>query len=165
MDPVIRSSDGPVATTDDGRLDDGQRLDAALTQVLAEIARTDTKASTLLAAFALPLAVLVAAVPGHSLPRAAAALTGLGAVGLVGAMLIVLLVVRPRITGTPRGSYLYWATCTPDEVLADLRKENRAEHIARLSRIAHAKYRALRTAIDVTAGALVALVAALLVVL
>ncbi|MFJ6792008.1 hypothetical protein ACIQRD_31000 [Streptomyces angustmyceticus] len=43
------------------------RLDAATTTVLAEISRTDAKSGVLLTAFSLPLAALVAAVPGHPL--------------------------------------------------------------------------------------------------
>jgi hypothetical protein len=44
------------------------RLDAATSTVLTEIARTDAKATTLLSAFSLPLAALLAAVPGRNLP-------------------------------------------------------------------------------------------------
>ncbi|MGA4803574.1 Pycsar system effector family protein [Streptomyces lavendulocolor] len=57
---------------------------------------------------------------GRALPAPAAVFIGAGAVALVAAMLLVLVVVRPRVDGTPRGSYLHWAQCTPDEVLADL---------------------------------------------
>ncbi|WP_415961980.1 Pycsar system effector family protein [Streptomyces sp. 021-4] len=137
------------------------KLKQARTDVVAEISRTDSKASALLAAFGIPLAVLVAAVPGQDLPLPAAILVGLGAVGLVAAMLVVLLVVRPRLGGNTRGSYLHWATCTPQQVRADLATDLTAQRIIALSQIAVAKYRALRTAIDITAGALVLLVLAL----
>ncbi|MFD4178154.1 Pycsar system effector family protein [Streptomyces anulatus] len=137
------------------------KLQQARTDVVAEISRTDSKASALLAAFGIPLAVLVAAVPGRDLPIPAAILVGLGAVGLVAAMLVVLLVVRPRLGGNTRGSYLHWATCTPEQVRTDLATDLTAERIIRLSQIATAKYRALKTAIDITAGALVLLVLAL----
>ncbi|MFC6364347.1 hypothetical protein, partial [Nonomuraea thailandensis] len=62
---------------------DDARLLQAGTDVVGEIARTDSKASALLAAFGIPLAVLVAAVPGHELPVPAAILVGVRAVGLV----------------------------------------------------------------------------------
>ena len=137
------------------------RLLQARTDVVAEISRTDSKASALLAAFGIPLAVLVAAVPGQDLPVPAAILVGLGAVGLVAAMLVVLLVVRPRLGGNTRGSYLHWATCTPEEVRADLAVDLTADRVVKLSQIAAAKYRALKVAIDITAGALVLLVLAL----
>ncbi|WP_455355975.1 hypothetical protein [Streptomyces sp. SYSU K217416] len=44
------------------------RLDAANATVLAEILRTDAKSGVLLTSFSLPLAALVAAVPGQALP-------------------------------------------------------------------------------------------------
>lgn len=50
------------------------RLSAAEATVLAEISRTDTKAGHLLVAFSLPLAVLVAAIPGKPLPGVSAML-------------------------------------------------------------------------------------------
>ncbi len=59
------------------------------------------------------------------------------------------------------GSYLHWAACTPEEVHADITVERTAERIVALSRIAAAKYRALKLAIDITAGALLALLLAL----
>lgn len=142
------------------------RLDAATATVLAEITRTDTKSGVLLSTFALPFTALVAVIPGKSLSTTSSVLTGSGVVGLVAAMLVVLLVVRPRIDGTPRGSYLYWSSCTADELLADLQAPaDRAEHIVRLSQIARRKYRGLRLAVDLTAAALVALAAALLTAL
>lgn len=141
------------------------RLQQARTDTLAEISRTDSKAAALLTAFGIPLAVLVAAVPGHDLPTGAAILVGLGALGLVAAMLVVLLVVRPRLGGTVQGSYLHWAHCTPEEVRADIAVDRTAERVVKLSQIAAAKYRALKLAIDITAGALAVLLMALAVAL
>jgi len=142
------------------------RLDAATTTVLAEISRTDAKSGVLLTSFSLPLAALVAAVPGKTLPGLSAVLVGVGTVGLVTAMLVVLLAVRPRLGGAARGSFLYWSLCTADEVLADLQAPtDRAAHVVHLSRIAKRKYKGLRLAGDITAAALVALAAALLTAL
>ncbi|MBL3808457.1 Pycsar system effector family protein [Streptomyces sp. BRB081] len=142
------------------------RLDAATTTVLAEISRTDAKSGVLLTSFSLPLAALVAAVPGKTLPGLSAVLVGVGTVGLVTAMLVVLLAVRPRLGGAARGSFLYWSLCTADEVLADLQEPtDRAAHVVHLSRIAKRKYKGLRLAGDITAAALVALAAALLTAL
>jgi hypothetical protein len=139
------------------------RLADAIGRVRDEIGRTDTKAGVLLTALGLPLAALVATVPGHQVSPTAAALLGIGALGLLTAMLVVLLVVRPRITGAPRGTYLHWAHCeTTEQLLEDLRDDTGAEDLIRLSRLARAKYRALRAAIDITVVALAALAAALL---
>ncbi|MFJ4343200.1 Pycsar system effector family protein [Streptomyces sp. NPDC088915] len=141
------------------------RLQQARTETVGEITRTDSKAAALLAAFGLPLAVLVAALPGRDLSAGTAVLIGLGALGLVTAMLVVLLAVRPRLTRGARGSYLHWAACTPEQVRADLSVDRNAEQVVRLSQIAQAKYRALKVAIDITAGALVVLLLALAVAL
>lgn len=142
------------------------RLDAANATVLAEISRTDAKSAVLLTSFSLPLAALVAAVPGRALPAAAAVLIGAGTVGLVTAMLVVLLVARPRLTGAARGSFLYWSLCTPEDLVEDLQHPaDRATHVIHLSQIARRKYRGLRIAGDITGASLVALAAALLAAL
>jgi len=142
------------------------RLDAATRTVLAEISRTDAKAGVLLTAFSLPLAALVAAVPGQALPVLAAVLVGTGVIGLAASMLVVLFVVRPRIGGAARGSYLYWSLCTEDELVDDLQApKEQAAHVIRLSQIARRKYTGLRIAGDITAGALLALTAGLLTAL
>ncbi|MFI9186809.1 Pycsar system effector family protein [Streptomyces goshikiensis] len=142
------------------------RLEAATTTVLAEISRADAKSGVLLTAFSLPLAALVASVPNRSLPGLASVLVAGGAVGLVLAMLVVLVVVRPRLDGAVRGSYLYWSNATADEVVQDLTEPtNQVDHVRQLSVIAKRKYRGLQLAIDITRGSLVflglALVAAL----
>ncbi|MFD5415233.1 Pycsar system effector family protein [Streptomyces nojiriensis] len=139
------------------------RLDAASATVLAEISRTDAKAAALLTAFSLPLAALVAAVPGKALSGLSAVLVGTGTVGLVAAMLVVLIAVRPRLAGHARGSFLYWSRCTTEQLLADLdAPTDRAAHVVHLARIARRKYRGLRLAGDITSGSLVTLAAALL---
>jgi hypothetical protein len=138
------------------------RLATAISRVRDEIARTDTKGGVLLTALGLPLAAIVATVPGHHVSPTAAALLGIGALGLLTAMLVVLLVVRPRITGAPRGTYLYWAYCTTEQVLEDLHDDTGVEDLIRLSRLARTKFRALKAAIDITVAALIALAAALL---
>ncbi|OKI33828.1 hypothetical protein A6A28_07975 [Streptomyces sp. CB03578] len=142
------------------------RLDDAAATVLAEISRTDAKSSVLLTAFSLPLAALVAAVPGKPLPGLSAVLVGTGTVGLVAAMLVVLFALRPRLAGHARGSFLYWSLCSTEQLLADLdAPADRAAHVVQLSRIARRKYAGLRLAGDITAFALVALAAALLTAL
>ncbi|MEO3978090.1 Pycsar system effector family protein [Streptomyces sp. CAU 1734] len=141
------------------------RLTEAIRTVIGEISRTDGKAAVLLAAFSLPLAVLLAAVPGRSLPAHATVLVGLGTTGLVAAMLTVLFVVRPSISGIRRGTFLYWARCTPEEAVADIAEadsHSHAEDLVRVSRIARKKFLGLRWAGDLTAGSLTALAFGLL---
>ncbi|MFI8365237.1 Pycsar system effector family protein [Streptomyces sp. NPDC085612] len=143
-----------------------QRLEAAVATVLAEISRTDAKSGVLLTALSLPLAVLVASVPNQPLPGLASILVASGAVGLVLAMLVVLVVVRPHLGGAARGSYLHWSIATDDEVVQDLTEPtNQVDHVRWLSRIAKRKYRGLQLAIDITGGSLVSLGLALVAAL
>ncbi|PJE97144.1 hypothetical protein CUT44_14280 [Streptomyces carminius] len=150
--------------TDPDSLD--ARLDAATNTVLAEISRTDAKSGVLLTSFSLPLAALVAVVPGRDLPPAVATLVGAGTVGLIAAMLVVLFVVHPRLAGAARGSFLYWSLCTPGELVKDLQTPgDRVAHVIHLSRIARRKYAGLRIAGIITAVSLIVLGAALLAAL
>ncbi|MBX7471255.1 hypothetical protein K1Y80_34925 [Streptomyces sp. MAG02] len=148
-------------TTPDSALD--TRLDAANATVLAEISRTDAKSGVLLTSFSLPLAALVAVVPGHDLPLVVGVLVGAGAIGLIAAMLVVLVVVHPRLSGAARGSFLYWSLCTPQDLVKDLQApDDRLTHVIHLSQIARRKYEGLRLAGIITGASLVALGAALL---
>ncbi|MGW3253541.1 Pycsar system effector family protein [Streptomyces fungicidicus] len=151
-------------TTPDSTLD--ARLDAANATVLAEISRTDAKSGVLLTSFSLPLAALVAVVPGHDLPPVVGLLVGAGAVGLIAAMLVVLVVVHPRLSGAARGSFLYWSLCSPDDLVKDLQTPgDRVAHVIHLSQIARRKYAGLRLAGIITGVSLLALGAALLAAL
>ena len=143
--------------------DNDSRVQVATATVLTEIARTDAKAGTLLSTVSLPLAALVAVLPGRDLPGPVATLVALCAAGLITAMLTVLAVVRPRIAAQARGNFLHWATCTPDELTADLAsRPDGAAHLVDLSKITVRKYRGLQVAGDITTVALTLLALALL---
>ncbi|MGW9440640.1 Pycsar system effector family protein [Streptomyces sp. NPDC055607] len=145
------------------------RLTAARTTVLTEVARADTKSGILLTAFSLPLtafAALVVVLPGRDLPLLADILVGVGAIGLISAMLLVLFVIQPRLSGAARGNFLHWSQCEPEELVEDLLTPT--DHVAdliHLSRIARRKFMGLRLAGIVTGTSLVALGAALLAAL
>ncbi|WP_199800788.1 Pycsar system effector family protein [Streptomyces marianii] len=140
-----------------------EKLKEARTDVITEFGRTDVKAAALVSAFGIPFAVLVVALPGRELNPVAAVLVGLGAVGLVAAILVVLLALRPPRVGRPRGSFFYWATCTtPEEVIADVVVDRRAERLITLSGAVERKFAALRLAIEIFGGSVVLLVLALI---
>ncbi|MEW2153182.1 Pycsar system effector family protein [Streptomyces albidoflavus] len=144
------------------------RLAAAVAEVRGEISRCDTKAGLLLSTYSLPLAALLAAVPGATLPPAAAVFIGVGSVGLVAAMLVVLAVVRPRIRSAARGAYLTWAAADVDQVLADMQAPqatDQAAHLIHLASIAKRKFAALQVAIDLTRVSLLVLAAAVVAAL
>lgn len=141
----------------------------ARTDATTEIGRTDTKAGAMLTALGIPLAVLVAVLPGKDLSPAASVLVALSGIGLVASMVMTLSVIRPNLgTGDcgGRGSYLRWAECTTAAELAeDLTQDHRAERVITLARIAKAKHRRLRLAVDAMVITMVAFVAALISVI
>jgi hypothetical protein len=139
-------------------------LAAAHAEVKAEIARTDSKVSLLLAFNGAALAGVWTAGRGVPLTVPAAAVGGFGVALLLGAVGMLLRSVRPNLAGARRGcGFPYWATLSAAEVRSELSQERYAEDIAGLARIAVAKFRALKHAVDLTftGGALVVLAALL----
>jgi hypothetical protein len=140
-------------------------LDRAIDHTAGEISRTDNKAGLLLALDGVLVAA--AATLGQHLPTAALIAAGVGVVALVAAVVLGLLVVRPRL-GTPNGndrsSFVYWATCaTDDDVAASLAEDRRLTRVRVLSWIAMRKMRFLQHATVATLVAVVALAAAALI--
>ncbi|MFD5565572.1 MULTISPECIES: Pycsar system effector family protein [Kitasatospora] len=129
--------------------------------VLAELTRTDAKASALLAALGLPLGVLVVAVPSHDLEPMTTALVMLGGAGLAAAALLALQVLRPVLGPGRPGTWVYWARCSFDELAADLETDHGTEPVQAMAKLTLAKFRRLRWAVDCTAAALVVLAIAL----
>ncbi|MFF5102005.1 Pycsar system effector family protein [Streptomyces sp. NPDC000134] len=135
-------------------------LTAAHAEVKAEIARTDAKTALLLAFVG---AILVGAwTVARDLPLnlAAGIVGGAGMAVLVGAAALLLKSVRPNLSG--RHGFPLWATLTAEEITAAVGRDMAAD-IAGLSRLAVAKYRALRHAVDlIRAGGALLISAALL---
>ncbi|MFJ8388626.1 Pycsar system effector family protein [Streptomyces sp. NPDC094438] len=155
-------------TTRPGRTDDP--LEKALASAAAEVARLDGKAGAMLTASSLVAAILVGVVPNADLSGPVAALVGLGVLLNVAAMVAVLLVIRSRFgrPETARGSFLHWATLTPEELVEELaqdRQVTRAAQAVALSRIARGKHRLVRLAVDLTVAAAGVLAVSLLVAL
>ncbi|MFF3748636.1 Pycsar system effector family protein [Streptomyces kronopolitis] len=131
-------------------------LTAAHAEVKAELARTDTKASLLLAFTGAMLAGAWTVATSIHLPPAAIVFGPAGAAVLLAAAVYLLRTVRPNLGGTRPQGFPKWATLTPDEIRDALSEDDRPAHIAALSRIAVAKFARLQRAIDLTciAGAL-----------
>ncbi|MFC3982822.1 Pycsar system effector family protein [Streptosporangium jomthongense] len=137
---------------------------AEATAARAELARTDTKTGILLA-FAGTVFSVLAALAVLASGLAVSARIGLGAavVLLAAACGVGLAVVRPSLprAGQATGVLANAAVTDPEELLAVLAGDvetRRAEDVIRLARIASAKYRRLRLAIDLALAALVVLV-------
>ncbi|MHB6909012.1 Pycsar system effector family protein [Streptomyces sp. DB-54] len=135
-------------------------LAAAHADVKAEISRTDTKASLLLAFDGAVLAGVWSIASSVHLSTAARIVGAAGVAVLLGAVTLLLRTVRPNLGGSRPVGFPLWATLTAGEVLDVLAVDDRAEHIATLSRIAVAKYGRLRRSINWTMAGGALLVAA-----
>ena len=140
-------------------------LDAARADVKAEISRTDNKASLLLAFVGALLAGVWAVASGRRLPLVSLLIGGAAVLMLAAASGVLLWAVRPNLGGARPVGFPRWATLAPEQVTADLSGDDRAEHIAVLSRIAVGKFTHLRWAVDLTciAGVLLLIAAAIVI--
>lgn len=132
------------------------QLSAHLACVEAEIGRTDSKASLLLAFTGAAGAGLVSAAPAlaHAILAAQVA-AGATAIVLVLAADLLLRVVRPNLSGDDRSSFPHFAQCTDDEITEAATADTRAARIRVLSRLVHHKFARLQRACDLLRAALV----------
>ncbi|MEU1791472.1 Pycsar system effector family protein [Streptomyces sparsogenes] len=140
-------------------------LAAAHAEVKAEIARTDNKTGLLLAFIGALLAGVWTVAGDVHLPVASYVVGGMGVALLVAAATVLLRAVRPNLGGSNPMGFPLWATLTAEQIRAERAEDQRAAEIAKLSRIAVAKFANLRRAVDLTcaAGALL-IVAAVIAV-
>ncbi|MFE5372793.1 Pycsar system effector family protein [Streptomyces mirabilis] len=124
-------------------------------------ARTDGKASLLLAFNGAALAGL-ASVVDRRLPIVTQACGVAAVLALAAAAVLLLLVVRPRLRGDDRASFLFWARLDDTAIHACMQGDTRAARIRVLSRIAVSKFSQLRRAVDLSLAALVLLLLAAL---
>ncbi|WP_055711310.1 Pycsar system effector family protein [Streptomyces torulosus] len=138
------------------------KLTAAHAEVKAEIARTDNKTALLLAFVGAVLAGAWTVAKDMPLNTASYVVGGAGMALLVAAAGLLLRSVRPNLRG--RHGFPLWATLTAEEITAQLREDRLGADIAGLSRLAVAKFRGLRRAVDlICAGGALLIVAALIV--
>ncbi|MEU2608879.1 Pycsar system effector family protein [Streptomyces albus] len=143
------TSTAPVSSVD-------KNMDAACASVVSEISRTDSKSSLLLAFNGAVLAGL-ASVAGKDLPLFTKVFGATAVLTLGAAAVLLLLVVRPRLSGADRGSFPYWARLDEDEIRACMDGDMRAARIRVLSTLAVRKFTHLRRAVDLSLAALVLL--------
>ncbi|NEB42273.1 Pycsar system effector family protein [Streptomyces sp. SID14515] len=140
-----------------------RNLDATIAHTTADLARTDTKAGLLLTLDGLLVAAL--SLSGTDMHGLSLTLAVVGAIALVGSVILALLVIRPRLNGgqiNDRTSYGYFAEADPAAIAEALAADRRPAHLAALSTIALQKMRRLRLAGDITLVAVVAIAAAIL---
>ncbi|WP_413751723.1 DUF5706 domain-containing protein (plasmid) [Streptomyces sp. R-74717] len=137
-------------------------LDQACTTVAGEIARTDSKASLLLAFDGAVLAGL-ASIADKDLPLISKVIGAAAVATLVAAAVLLLLVVRPNLGGrgrVVREGFPAWARMDEDTLRASLSGDTRLTRIAALSTVAVTKYERLARAVDVILTALALLTVA-----
>ncbi|MGW7350980.1 Pycsar system effector family protein [Streptomyces sp. NPDC054784] len=119
--------------------------------VKAEIARTDTKASLLLAFNLGALTGVWTLGTQPWVPAGARVVGGLAVAALLASIGLLLWVVRPRVpSGTAGAGFPHWATLTPDELTAHLAVDRTAAHTVLLAGIAMAKMRGVAAAVNWT---------------
>ncbi|KMS74228.1 integral membrane plasmid transfer protein [Streptomyces viridochromogenes] len=138
-----------------------QNLKDALATVAAEIGRTDTKASLLLAFNGAVIAGLLGSAE-KQLPLLCLVPGGLAVLALATSTILLLLVVLPRLLGTDRASFPYWATCNTQQILAEMSNDRRADRLRVLSQIALPKFQGLGRAIRLSLAAVILIVLAVL---
>ena len=135
-------------------------LTAAHAEVKAEIARTDSKTSLLLAFIGALLAGVWTVAKDASLPVASLVVGGMGVALLVTAAGLLLGAVRPNLSGAAVAGFPLWATLTAEEIRTRLAEDQRGQDIVNLARITVSKFRRLRHAVDLTRAAGVLLIIA-----
>jgi hypothetical protein len=142
-----------------------EHLKAAHAEVKAEIARTDTKTALLLAFVGAVLAGAWTVAKDAPLSTVSVVVGGSGIALLLAAAGLLLQSVRPNLGGRRVGGqfgFPLWATLTAEEISEAVTRD-RAADIAGLSRIAVAKFTALRHAVDlIRAGGALLILAALI---
>ncbi|MEV6750100.1 Pycsar system effector family protein [Streptomyces sp. NPDC051080] len=136
----------PASVTD-------KNLDDGCASVTAEIARTDTKASLLLAFTGAVLAG-IGSLADKELPPSARVLGALAVLALGTTAVLLLLVVMPRLGGNDRASFPYWAQLDDDEIRACMEEDTRAARIRVLSGFVVRKCGYLRHAVRLILAAL-----------
>ncbi|MEV0942461.1 Pycsar system effector family protein [Micromonospora wenchangensis] len=130
-----------------------------ITEVRAELARADSKASTLMAVAGAAVTVGVAILARTDLPAPALA-AGAATVALVGTAVALLAgAVRPCLSGGH--GLVRYATAAPGDLMTEATAPpltaaaERAHHLVWLSRTAVRKYRRVRTAVDLLLAGMV----------
>lgn len=131
-----------------------EALVSAHAEVKAEIARTDAKASLLLAFNGVALAGVWSVGTQAWVPLAARVVGGVALPLLLASVTLLLLVVRPRLSATAVSvGFPAWADLAPDGLVRALAEDHTAAHVVALSRIAVAKMLRLQRSVNLTLAA------------
>ncbi|RAJ58887.1 hypothetical protein K378_05121 [Streptomyces sp. Amel2xB2] len=124
-----------------------ERIAATVTALQGDLARTEVKASLLLALTGAALVGLVSAAGDLELSVPATVAAALGAVALLAATVLLLIAVRPDLGG---GGWTSWPGLDDARLRAELTSGYRVDHLRFMAQLATRKFRLIRAAVDCT---------------
>lgn len=135
-----------ATTTPDPRQPAAQeRIAAAITALQADLARTDAKASLLLALTGAALAALASAASDLHPTVPAAVAASLAAVALLASTSLLLVAIRPHLKGS---GWTSWSRLSTDELRDLLASGYQVEHLTFMAALATRKFRLIRASVD-----------------
>lgn len=132
-------------------------VDNHIVKLRAELARSDAKASLLLALTGGGLAALLSITANAHIPTAALAVGTLGAAALLAATLTLLCAVRPSLNGT---GWPTWPELNDIELGERVAVGHTINEVRLLAAISRTKFRRVRIAVDLALTALVLITSA-----
>ncbi|MFJ8311065.1 MULTISPECIES: Pycsar system effector family protein [unclassified Streptomyces] len=136
-----------MATSASNRQQDANqaRIAATLTTLQADLARSDTKASLLLALTGGALVALASTASSLHPTAPAAVFTSLATAAMLAATVILLLPVRPHLGGS---GWTSWSRLDTDQLHDRLASGYQEEHLSFIATLAMRKFRLIRAAVD-----------------
>ena len=137
------------------------RIAATVTSLQADLARTDAKASLLLALSGAALVALASSASSLHPTVPAAVAASLAAAALLASTVILLVAVRPYLGGN---GWTSWSGLSTDQLRDLLTVGYQVEHLRFMAVLAKRKFRLIRAAVDCMLAGLALLTLALLLV-
>ncbi|MGW1375325.1 Pycsar system effector family protein [Streptomyces sp. NPDC002446] len=132
-----------------GAAQDGQRMQdriaATVSALQGDLARSEGKASLLLALSGAALVALVSAAGNLRLTAPAAVAGALGTAALLAATVLLLLAVRPQLGGD---GWTSWPRLSTEQLRERLAAGHEVDHLRFMAALAARKFRLIRAAVD-----------------
>lgn len=122
-----------------------EKVDTTMSTLRSELARSDSKASLLLALTGGSLAAILSAAADATFPAAVMVVGSMAAVALLCATVILLLAVRPRLGGA---GWPTWHQLPLTALAEEVSQGQRVAEVQVLARTARTKFRRIRIAVD-----------------
>lgn len=122
-----------------------ERIAATVASLQADLGRSDTKASLLLALAGAALVALASAAPDLHPTVPTAVIASLGTAAMLAATVILLCAVRPHLGGN---GWTGWPRLNADQLRDQLTAGYQVEHLRFMAALATRKFRLIRAAVD-----------------